>query len=293
MLNKEPLSIQESINFFSNKLALAGIKNSRLDCQILIEFAMGISRERLIMDSQIPINGNDIKTIDSYINRRMLGEPVSRIIGWREFYGRKFIINPYVLDPRPDSELIINLIKQKIPNENEKINILDLGTGSGALLLTLLSEFPRSTGLGVDISYNAIKTAINNSNELNLQKRAMFLRGNWGESLKKNTFNIIVSNPPYIPRDKIFSLSPDVRIYDPKIALDGGMDGIGFYQPIAKQSRYILCDGGFLITEIGLGQSKLVSAILKKEGFFIKSNDIKTDLSGKKRAIIANCNNLN
>ena len=219
MLNKEPLSIQESINFFSNKLALAGIKNSRLDCQILIEFAMGISRERLIMDSQIPINGNDIKTIDSYINRRMLGEPVSRIIGWREFYGRKFIINPYVLDPRPDSELI--------------------------------------------------------------------------ESLKKNTFNIIVSNPPYIPRDKIFSLSPDVRIYDPKIALDGGMDGIGFYQPIAKQSRYILCDGGFLITEIGLGQSKLVSAILKKEGFFIKSNDIKTDLSGKKRAIIANCNNLN
>ncbi|MBT5640498.1 MAG: peptide chain release factor N(5)-glutamine methyltransferase [Rhodobiaceae bacterium] len=288
MINQETLSILDSISFFSHQLDLVGIKNSRLDCQILIGAVLGVNRERLIMDSQLLINENHFKTIESYISRRMLGEPVSRIIGYREFYGRRFIINPYVLDPRPDSELIIDLIKQKIPNKNEKINILDLGTGSGALLLTLLAEFPNSTGLGVDISYNAIKTAIINSNKLNLEKRAMFCRGNWGECLKENTFNVVVSNPPYIPRDIIFSLSPDVRIYDPKIALDGGVDGIYFYQPIAKQSRYVLLDRGFLITEIGIGQSKLVGMILKKEGFSIKDNDIKTDLAGKKRAIIAN-----
>ena len=293
MIKKELLTIQESIIFFSDQLATSGIKNSRLDCQILIGFALGVNHERLIMDSHVLINKIHIKTIESYINRRIAGEPVSRIIECREFYGRKFTINPHVLDPRPDSELIIDLIKQKIPNENEKINILDLGTGSGALLLTLLSEFPNSTGLGIDISYSAIKTAINNSKQLNLQKRAMFCRGNWGESLGKETFNIVVSNPPYIPRDKIFLLSPDVRIYDPKIALDGGMDGVYFYQPIAKQANYILCDGGFLITEVGIGQSKSVRMILEKEGFSIEDNDIKIDLSGKKRAVIANCIKLN
>ena len=223
------------------------------------------------------------------IYKRLIGKPVSRIFGKREFYSRDFIINKNTLDPRPDSEAIIDLVLSLIKiYPKKKIKILDLGTGTGCLLISILLENKvlsnkRLIGVGVDISSMAIKTAVENQKKYNLKSDLSFYQSDWFSSVK-GKFDIIISNPPYIKTDDIPNLSPNVRDYDPFISLNGGASGIECYLKIQGKIKSFLHKGGYFCTEIGFGQDIKVKNIFNKNNLYFVSYN--KDLSGRIRNIL-------
>ena len=256
--------LEKIIKQASNILKHHNIDSHELDAQLILSDLMNVKREFLITDNKIIISKNIIKKYDIAIKRRIKSEPVAYITGKKEFWSEDFLVNYDTLIPRPETELLI----YKVTNffRNKKINILDIGTGSGCILLSILKELNFSRGVGIDISRRAIKIAELNAKKLNLFYRSKF------KVIDLNKYNIgkydlIVSNPPYIPSKIIKNLSKDIINFEPLTALDGGVDGLDLIKKVIYKSNHLLKREGLLVLEIGQNQYKRVSDILRYRGY--------------------------
>ena len=243
----------------------AGIKTNSLDARIILKETFNFDEKELIMNSDILISTSKINEVKKILSRRLKGEPVSKIFRKRDFYDSTFLISDDVLDPRPETELIIDVANKYISENNYK-SFIDLGTGSGCIILSILKENKNVKGLGLDISLNAINIAKKNSSRLELENHAMFLVSDWFSSVKE-TYDLIISNPPYISSGEIGTLSKGVKNYDPLISLDGGQDGLKCYREIAKDVNRIINKNGRVILEIGCNQAEDVIKIFEINKF--------------------------
>ncbi len=259
------------------RLEAQRIETALLDVRLLVQAATGLSREAMIADPDLAISDLQVVAFENLLQRRLAREPVSRILGEREFYGRVFRISPDVLDPRADTETLIDAALVLQPKR-----ILDLGAGSGAIVLTLLCEFPDAHGVGVDVSAAALAVTLSNAKRLQVADRFTTLRSSWFGNVE-GRFDLIVSNPPYIPRADIHGLDVDVKDYDPHLALDGGSDGLDCYRAIAAGALAHLMPQGYVLVEIGAGQEVDISQIFQNVG--MKPWIVRKDLSGWSRIL--------
>lgn len=263
-----------------------GIESPELDARILAGEALKLDLTGLIAQGARRMTVHDAFILSSFANRRLSGEPVARILGRKEFWGLPFELSPATLVPRPDTETVVEAALQILREEKrrETIRIADIGTGSGAILLALLSELPNATGIGTDISLEAIETARHNARQFALDERASFIACDYAAELT-GTFDLIVSNPPYIPLHDIDRLAVEVRDHDPHLALNGGGDGLDAYRAIAPKAFMLLKLGGTLIFEVGQGQDRDVRAIMEAAGLNADEAP-RPDLGGVNRAVI-------
>ena len=243
----------------------ADIPSSELDARLLMAAATQVDEVALIADPDQLIGAQHLDVLGGYVRRRLSGEPVSRILGHREFWGLSFLLNSATLDPRPDSETLVEAVLAHVADRDAFLQMLDLGTGTGCLLLALLSEFPNAQGRGIDCSEDAVMAAQDNAMQLGLADRVVFSVGNWGEGLD-GPFDLLISNPPYIPTADIDGLSEEVRTHDPTAALDGGDDGMTAYREIAKETSRLLASDGAAFWELGIGQMDDVSQLAQAVG---------------------------
>ncbi len=260
-------------------LAAAGIPDPGRDARRLFSHALGIEPGRLTLVLPDPLDATALASFDALIARRAMREPVSHLTGTRAFYGRDFIVNGAVLDPRPETETLIEAALS-LPFKR----VLDLGTGSGCILLTLLAETPGSTGLGIDISAAACAVAAQNASALGLDQRAQFQLGNWHAG-PLGDYDLIVANPPYIALSEMARLSPEVRDWEPRAALTDEGDGLGAYRAILNGITQHMTEGARLIMEIGPSQAEEVSVLVLTAGF--AQVDVIQDLDGRDRIVMA------
>ncbi len=277
-------SIRDTIKIASGLLAAAGVESPLRDARILLSAASSIDAAGLIARENHRIGGGAASIFSGYVTRRINREPVSRILGVKPFWKSGFLIDPYVLDPRPDTELIVEIASEKFRARASKPRrILDLGTGSGAILCSLFLEFPASRGLGLDISADACRIASRNVTRLGLEARATIRHADWA-SLEDSAWDLIVSNPPSIEGRELTTLEPEVRLWDPPVALDGGSDGLDAYRSLAPLISRTLAPDGLFLTEIGYNQSDPVSELMS--GAKIPVSDMRRDLAGHARVLI-------
>ena len=258
------MNLENSVKKASQVLKDHNIYSHELDAQIILSDIMGIKREFLITNNEINISENIKKKYDAAIKRRIKREPIAYITGKKEFWSENFTVNHATLVPRPETELLIYRIINFY--KNKSINILDIGTGSGCILLSILKELNSSKGIGIDISAKAIQMAKINSKNLNLINRSKFKVFDLSE-FNIGKYDLIVSNPPYIPSKDIKNLSKDIINYEPKVTLDGGLDGLDVIKKVIYKSNHLLKTQGLLAVEIGYGQYLKVSGLLKRFGF--------------------------
>ena len=263
------------------KLDAVGVATPTLDARLLLQAAAGVSHEHLIAEPDQQISAAQSEVYAAYIGRRAAHEPVSRILGKRAFYGREFMVSPAVLDPRADTETLIEVCL-KLMAQDKPCRVLDLGTGSGAIMLTLLAERRLASGVAVDVSADALLVAKANAAALGVAGRCGFVEGEWFSEVA-GEFDLIVSNPPYIARHEIAALDADVREHDPLLALDGGEDGLQAYVAIAAGAPPHLAREGQVIVEIGAGQQAEVARIFATAGF--RLIEPAKDLAGHVRAL--------
>ena len=264
-----------------------GLDTPELDARLLVAHALGLALEALLADPDAPVGAAGAAAIDALAARRSAREPVARILGRQEFYGREFRLNEATLVPRPDTETLIAAVLDRIDRtglRSAPLRLADLGTGSGAILLTLLAELPGAGGIGTDISARALDAARANADRLGLADRAAFLAADFTAALD-GTFDLIVSNPPYIERAAIAALDPEVRRHDPFAALDGGADGLDAYRAILADGPRLLKPGGALFLEIGADQAAAVAALVAAAG--LDRCTIHRDLAGRDRVVSA------
>ncbi len=276
----------EIIKIGSNLLKEKKIPSFILDSEILLSKTLKKSREEILINLNQKINPKEISIFKKYLGRRLKNEPIAYILGEKEFWSKKFNVNKDTLIPRPETELLVEELI-KIYKE-KKITILDIGTGSGCIVLSLLSSLKKSFGIGVDSSKNAILTAKKNALKLELTKRVKFFNISL-ESVFNKKFDLIVSNPPYIEKRQIKNLINDIKRYEPIMALDGGNDGLDLIKKVIYKSKYILKIKGTLALEIGNEQINKVSKILFDKNFRIRR--IVKDYKNNVRCIIAENNN--
>jgi len=245
-----PDTLKSALDRATQRLASSGCETPGLDARLLLQQASGLSREDLILEPERQLSPTTVASFEAMVARRAAREPVSRILGEREFYGRRFTVTPDVLDPRADTETLIDAVLPLMP---PRARILDLGTGSGAIAVTLLAERPDATAVAVDVSANALAVAEVNAVRLGVKKRLTLVEGSWFDNVT-GRFDLIVSNPPYIPAGDVAALAPDVRDFDPHLALDGGNDGLWPYRAIAAGAAGHLAGDGAIAVEIGVGQ---------------------------------------
>ena len=255
---------------------------SSLEARMLLRHVTGLSDAEFITKDVIPLTHSQKIQLEECIAQRLQKKPIAKIIGEKEFYGLSFLTSEDVLDPRPDSETLIDVVLKHTKNKNHPYKILELGTGSGCLILTLLSELPYAQAVATDISECALTIATNNATRIGVTDRVKFLISDWFKSVR-GEFDIIISNPPYIESKDIQNLDADVRNYDPLLALDGGEDGLDPYKVILPQIRTYLKNDGFVALEHGSGQGSRINEIAEKYGFV----DTQThhDLSGHDRIL--------
>ena len=279
------LTLHQAKQALTQKFNAADIDFAEDDALELLMAAAQLDRSDIIMRAAERMPPEAIKKLSSYAKRRLSGQPVDHIVGWREFYGRRFQINKDVLSPRADTETLINHALSALQN-NDSPHILDLGTGSGAILITLLSEHKDASGVGVDISQKAINIAKNNAGTLGVNLRADWHCGSWFAPLDVDMrFDAIVSNPPYITQAAMENLETEVKTYDPHIALYGGADGLDAYQHIIKAAKDWLKPSGWIGVEIGFDQKIPVMALLSEADFI--SIECHKDLGGNDRVVCA------
>ena len=249
------------------QLEAAGIENPRLDARVLLAFATSSSPDEMLLHASQKISAAEIKSFEAFLQRRLVGEPISRIQGEREFWGQSFKLSAHTLDPRPDSETLVDTVRS-LANEwtLPPQTILDLGTGTGCLLLALLLEFPNASGMGVDISPEAVQTAQDNANSLGMTGRATFKVGDWTSDVD-GIFDVIVCNPPYVRTGDIDTLQPEVRLFDPIKALDDGNDGLSCYRSLLRGCGDHLRTGGLMVLEISDDLAGDVKALIRSNGF--------------------------
>jgi release factor glutamine methyltransferase len=265
------------------RFAAGRLDEPRREARLLLALALDCDASHLLDGADRAITVNETARFEAFVARRLRHEPYSRIAGKREFWSLEFALSPDTLDPRADSETLIETALTLIPDRAAPLRILDLGTGSGALLLALLSELPSAWGVGVDIAPGAGRTARRNAAALGLDDRGHFLAGDWSAALRWQA-DLILANPPYIKAEELDHLAREVALYDPKRALDGGFDGLQAYREIAAMCRESLRPGGYVVLEIGAGRTRDVEAIMVKAGFGLLTS--RHDLGGIERCLV-------
>lgn len=280
--------IAEALRQAAGRLRMADVAAPALDARLLLAAATGLRAGDLICKPDTLLLPGQAIAFESMIKRRIAREPVSRILGRREFWSLEFDINADTLDPRADSETLIGAALDLIKDRLRPLRILDLGTGSGCLLLALLSEFPNASGIGADISPGALDVARANAARLGFASRAQFIEcdlraADWPLRVG-GLFDLLIANPPYIPDAQIAALAPEVARHDPRLALAGGDDGLDFYRLITISMRRVLAAGGVVILEAGQGQSPGIAAQLRAQ--HVETPLVYCDLSGIERAVV-------
>jgi release factor glutamine methyltransferase len=264
------------------RLEAAGVDGPVLDARLLLEAAAGASRTDILTDPHRKLSDDQLLTLDAYLARREAREPVSHILGRKGFWTIELKVTPDVLTPRPDTETLVGGVLKALP-DNQAADILDLGVGSGAILLAILTERPLAHGVGVDISTAALEVARENAASLKLDDRAAFLHAEWAQGQPDGAFDIVVSNPPYIPSADIAGLEPEVAEREPHLALDGGLDGLDAYRVLAPEILRVLKPGGLFALEIGHDQGQAVRALMTDAG--ADEINVLGDLGGRDRAV--------
>ena len=285
---KAGVSLSQAVNLLAQAFRDRNIEDAQADARILAAHALHLDRAALIAQSDRNLDAQEADAISTRAARRLAHEPVARILGRKEFWSLPLRVESSVLVPRPDTETVVELALDWIVSHGlrmEKLRVLDIGTGSGALLLALLSEVTESIGTGTDISADAIEVARDNAARLGFAARSSFVVCDFAKTLE-GPFDLIVSNPPYIRTRDIAALAPDVRDYDPVLALDGGADGLVAYRTIAADARRLLAPAGRLMVELGRGHEQNVIAIFTTAGLTI-SGAARKDLGGISRALSA------
>jgi release factor glutamine methyltransferase len=247
------------------RLEAAGIEGPVIDARLLVEAASGATRTEIITDPHRVLADAQEAALETYVARRAAREPVSHILGRKGFWKIMLSVTPQVLTPRPDTETVVERVLKAFP-EGRAFTVLDLGVGSGAILLSILAERPAAKGLGVDVSEEALAVARENAANLGLEGRTVLLRGDWTRGLGDASFDLVVSNPPYITSREIETLEPEVRDHEPRLALDGGADGLDAYRLLAPEILRVLKPGGRFAVEIGFDQSQAVEALFREAG---------------------------
>lgn len=272
-------TIAEALREGSEVLAQAGISYPRLEARLLLAHALGCSAEDLIRDPTAIAAPSDFAAL---VARRASREPLAFILGWREFWSLRFRVSPATLIPRPDSETVVEAALTVCPQRQAPIRLLDLGTGTGCLLLSVLHERPKAFGVGVDRSAAAARLALDNARHLGMAERSVFVCGDWAGSISAR-FDLVVSNPPYVATAELAGLMPDVASHEPHSALDGGASGLWAYREIIAALPQLLAAGGAAVLELGAGQFDAVGHMAETAGFRV---DSRPDLAGITRAII-------
>jgi release factor glutamine methyltransferase len=285
----EMLTMEKAFAVTAQAFSQAGIETPALDARLLVCHAAGLTHEAYVAQSAEALEPEAAARLEGYVARRLRREPVSRIRGTREFYGRRFLVGASALDPRPDTETLIETALDLVDVNcwrHRKVKLLDLGTGTGCILLTLLAELPEARGIGTDISEAALALASANARRLGVEARVRFIAADWLDAVQ-GTFDLILSNPPYIPSEEIATLSAEVAGYDPHLALDGGADGLDPYRRIAAGAPERLRRGGSLIVEIGACQRDAVPALFRAGGLAVGDGGALPDLAGRPRCVVA------
>ena len=282
----QQLTLGEALRRATADLNRAGIEGAGNDARRLLSAAVGCSAAQVLARPERPLSTAEVESFGRFITRRAAREPVSRILGEREFYGRSFAISAATLDPRADSETLIDAALTLVALEGwqrRPLRILDVGTGSGCLLLTLLLELPTAVGVGTDVSVAALKVARANAGRLGLAPRAHWLCGDLLEAVR-GPFHILISNPPYIPSRQIAEVEPEVREYDPAVALDGGEDGLDVFRRLIAKADEVVANG-WLVLETGHDQADRVAALLAARG--CGKLRVHRDVAGRRRCVAA------
>ncbi|MGO4440805.1 peptide chain release factor N(5)-glutamine methyltransferase [Rhizobium sp. RAF56] len=270
-MSSESLTLGELFGEVRSRFAEGGLDDPATEARILVAGLLGLTFTELVSRSDMPVAAEPAASIRAAIERRLAHEPVHRILGEREFYGLSLRLSPATLEPRPDTEILVDAVLPHVAELAKRvgrIHILDLGTGTGAICLALLHECPQADGVGSDISAEALKTASQNAARNGLEERFQAIEGSWFEAIE-GRFHVIVSNPPYIASSVVTTLAPEVKFFDPPAALDGGADGLDAYRAIAADAGRFLHREGILGLEIGYDQRVAVTAIFEEAGFFL------------------------
>lgn len=285
-MTAEPLVLSGLLRLAAEDLRSAGVPDAMVDARILAAAALGLSREDMLREPDRPVDVDAQARFQAMIARRCAREPVARILGSREFHSLDFGLGPDTLEPRPDSEVVVEVAVEAAVAYGQAIGgplrVLDLGTGTGCLLLSVLHALPDAEGVGADIAAGAVDVASRNAERLGLAERTRFVRTDWTDGID-GPFDLILSNPPYIETAEIAVLSPEVAGYDPAAALDGGPDGLDAYRALAPRIAAILSSSGVVVLEVGAGQQEDVTSIFAAAGF--TPVDPRTDLGGHARAL--------
>jgi len=278
---EEPLG--QVLQTVTSRLDVAGVDNPRFDARQLIAAVTGLSARSLSLYLDRLVSIAEQEVLETFVRRREAREPVARILGHRGFWTLELALNAVTLDPRPDTETLVEAVLRNIPDPDAPLRILDLGTGSGAILVALLHELPHAYGVGVDLAPAAAAMAFCNAHANGVGDRASFIVGSWAQSLA-GTFDVIVSNPPYIPLSDIAALEPEVRLYDPALALVGADDdGLGCYRALIPDAARLLSPGSLLAVEVGIGQADAVAVLFTSHGFSVPTRY--SDLGGVERCL--------
>jgi release factor glutamine methyltransferase len=267
----------------ASALAAAGVASPRLEARVLVGCVLGAGPEAVLCQPERRLDDGQRQRLAALVARRGNGEPLAYIVGEREFWSLPLWVTAATLVPRPESETLVEAALHHVRDRRAALRILDLGTGSGCLLLALLSEMPQAFGLGIDLSPAALAVAAANAGSLGLHTRAAFAGGCWAEAIA-GRFDVIVCNPPYVADGEIASLAPEIVRFEPRLALAGGQDGLAAHREIAPQLHRLLAPGGVAAIEVGAGQAAAVAAVVR--GHDLQVIDIKNDLAGIPRCLV-------
>jgi len=276
------VTVAQARRALADRFREAGIETPELDARILIGRALALDHTGLVAAEKQELSASFASQIEAFAARRLAHEPVARIVGEKEFWGLSFRVTPAVLVPRPETETLVELALS-LADHARPLRIIDLGVGSGAILLALLCELPHARGTGIDIAADALAVAHANAERLGLADRAEFTLRDF--AAVEGAFDLVVSNPPYIPSADIAALAPEVRDHDPRHALDGGSDGLAAYRMIVAIAPRLLRPAGHLVVEVGAGQETAVKQLFAQNGLAIAGT--RHDLSGIPRALAA------
>lgn len=254
------MSIRHLLHDAADRMTAAGVDSARTDARILLAYAMGVTREDLIAATRQP-TADEAARFETFVARRIAREPIAYIRGSREFWSLDFKVGPGVLVPRPDTETLIEVALAAIADRNANLAIADLGAGSGALLVAALKEFPNAQGIGFERSPEAFAYGQANLAHHGLEKRGRIIASDWNEA--DGPFDLILSNPPYIPAADIEKLDAEVRLYEPRAALDGGVDGLDAYRALVRLLPRLMKAGGLTLLELGQGQAGQVEPLFR------------------------------
>ena len=261
----DPTTLVAAWKTAQSDLKAARIDSPAIDARLLVEAATGASRIDILTDPYRPLTADQSEKLAGFVARRLRREPVSRILGRKGFWKIMLNVTPDVLSPRPDTETVLDVVMLAFEPAQD-FSVIDLGTGSGAILLAVLGDRPGAHGVGTDISSEALAVAKENAANLEMAGRATFLRTEWATGFGDASFDLVVSNPPYIPSGDIAGLDPEVRDHDPVLALDGGPDGLQAYRDLAPEIKRIMKPGGTFAVEIGWDQGDAVKALFEEAG---------------------------